>query len=774
VPFITSTLEELREKQRRREQNQSKSREDNSQTYRDYPSRELMLALREYAPGAEIVVDGKVYKSEGVTLNWHVPASEQQANETQALRWAWNCRNCGATGDSSRKLEACPSPLCGKSNDKFYCKQYLQPAGFAVRIGYKPDNDLSKNTYVPVQTPWLTVASEWLSFPVPSVGRYRYSAEGHIFHWNAGLHNHGFAVCLRCGKADSETEECPTSEGAPYPNVPASLHEHFRLRGGREASGESRCSGNDDTWAIKRYLWLGTAAHTDVFELQLLDVGDHHQPLNDKTAAYSLAVALRQALAEKLGVDEREIGCDAMHTATDNDNPVWSVVLYDTASGGAGYVASAASELDPLFKRAKEILDQNCCDKACHQCLLSFDTQHQIDNLDRREALKLLTPRFFNGLQLPADKRIFGDASRAELEPVRTAINRELQRSDIGEIRLYLGGEDDAWALPEWSLRGDILRWLSEGDYTVTLVLENIPQDGDLSNALASFIEFGCRVVQDTGIVATARLLAATGNSHHHTQWAVFDNEFRAPGEQWGRSKDGQHCVRHTKQQALPKLAGKALSASALRRDLGGGVHELKITTELDGQISGFGTRFWQAVMGAGMASKLTGNGMLKEIHYTDRYLKSPLTIKLFSQLVSALATKYSLVAPDTRLIVRSAEIEPKRITPEKIEHDWQQDQQRNKVAELLLQQYFPGQIDVDSRHRKQLPHARELRLVWQNGKEWILRFDQGMGYWIPNKKALFGFDQAVGKQAEQLADLELVVEARDARYPTILYCLCD
>ncbi len=37
------------------------------------PSRQLPVAIREYAPGANLVLDGRVYRSGGVTLSWHLP-----------------------------------------------------------------------------------------------------------------------------------------------------------------------------------------------------------------------------------------------------------------------------------------------------------------------------------------------------------------------------------------------------------------------------------------------------------------------------------------------------------------------------------------------------------------------------------------------------------------------------------------------------------------------------------------------------------------------------
>ena len=65
--------------------------ENNHYRRRELASRDLVTALREYAPGAEIVLDGLVYRSAGITLNWHIPASEADAHETQAIRFAWRC-----------------------------------------------------------------------------------------------------------------------------------------------------------------------------------------------------------------------------------------------------------------------------------------------------------------------------------------------------------------------------------------------------------------------------------------------------------------------------------------------------------------------------------------------------------------------------------------------------------------------------------------------------------------------------------------------------------
>ncbi|WP_257645709.1 hypothetical protein [Ottowia beijingensis] len=100
-PTDITTFETLnkdsREIQRQREHSET-GREDNRFQRRELPSRDTVTALREYAPGASVVIDGLVYQSAGITLNWHAPATLDQARELQNLRQAWRCGRCGASG----------------------------------------------------------------------------------------------------------------------------------------------------------------------------------------------------------------------------------------------------------------------------------------------------------------------------------------------------------------------------------------------------------------------------------------------------------------------------------------------------------------------------------------------------------------------------------------------------------------------------------------------------------------------------------------------------
>ena len=427
VPFINSTLDTLRHEGRA-----SKGREDNRSQRRGYPSRDLPMAIREYAPGSDIVIDGQVFTSEGVTLNWHVPAGDYtEAPELQSFKNAWRCRSCGSSGTRSTILHSCP--VCGAESDLLVIKPYLQPAGFAVNIYTEPHNDLSYRNYMPVHKPWITAGqTPWSPLPRPELGRYRFSHEGHIFHQSGGLMRHGYAICLRCGRSASETATGGT--------LPFELQDHYRLRGGKERNGQSLCPGNDQQWAIKRNQWLGVGVSTDVFELQLSDPVSG-VPLNNDVAAYSLATALRQALAEELGINDREISCASIPSRTPTNQLARSIVLYDTSTGGAGFVAAAASNLPKLLERAREILTcKKNCDTACHSCLLTYDTQHEVKRLNRHEAMAQISTQLLKGLSLPNELHFFGPESRLEFDELHFALYREMQRSDVDELRIYLGG----------------------------------------------------------------------------------------------------------------------------------------------------------------------------------------------------------------------------------------------------------------------------------------------------------------------------------------------
>ena len=279
--FLTTTRADLH-----RQEPEVRTRDESFGQRSGLPTRPASIAIRDYAPGADVVIDGRVHRSDGVTLNWRLPADADGVHEIQSIRSAWRCRRCGATGDRAGSQAICD--VCEVDNVETYV--FLEPAGFAVDFQSQPHNDVTTATYLPVNEPWVSCpTSHWVSLqPDPTRGRFRYTEDGHIFHGNDGPGRRGYAVCLSCGRAAPEFG----------PDNPLG-DSHPRLRGGRKRTGPSICEGSNQPWAIKRNTNLGCSSRTDVFELQIYD--------NPSPAAvYSLATALRGGVTQLLGVDERE------------------------------------------------------------------------------------------------------------------------------------------------------------------------------------------------------------------------------------------------------------------------------------------------------------------------------------------------------------------------------------------------------------------------------------------------------------------------------------
>ena len=419
ISFIPTTIDELKRRRAVRD-----GREEALGKRLGYPSRQMEMAIREYAPGAEIVMDGRVYKSAGVTLNWHLPPGVEGVSEVQALRHVWHCQHCGATGDAPSPPDRCPA--CEGS---IKATKYLEPAGFAVDIRYSPHNNVVSPSFVPVEPPWISCPTlEWISFADPRIGRFRYTGSGHLFHGSRGLSGHGYAVCLRCGRAASEIG--PASER----DVPDALqYGHPRLRGGKKRDGSSRCTGTG--FAIQRGLSLGGSRTTDVFELQLFG-------LHDRGAALSIGIALRRAFCGRLGIEEQEVGVCVRPGRALDETTLPSIFLYDEATGGNGYVAALRDHVAGVLRESIRVLDcGKKCDAACNGCLLTFDTQYDSAVLDRHGARAFLTDERLAGLALAEHRQLLGPDSQVPTRPLyRHLAEVAGERSDSGWVAIPTPG----------------------------------------------------------------------------------------------------------------------------------------------------------------------------------------------------------------------------------------------------------------------------------------------------------------------------------------------
>jgi DEAD/DEAH box helicase domain-containing protein len=252
---------------------------------RHFASRNLDQAMRDYAPGADVVIDGLVYRSAGVTLNWKRPTGEKE-RDIQSLGWVWRCSACSVAGIAHSPVEHCDA--CG--GHSLTQHEFLKPAGFAAEK-QPPHAEADIVAYIPLEPPLVVARGvPWIPLRVPELGQIRASRNGLVFHSSAGGEaRQGYNLCLHCGRAQAEG-----AAGLP----PFGDHQPLRYR---KADDDGRCPGASKPFAIKSNLLLGYEVQTNVVELRF-------NGLDDVSAAWAFGSALRAALTRELGVETNEIG----------------------------------------------------------------------------------------------------------------------------------------------------------------------------------------------------------------------------------------------------------------------------------------------------------------------------------------------------------------------------------------------------------------------------------------------------------------------------------
>jgi len=716
---------------------------DNLYSSRDYPSRDLSVAIRDYAPGSEVVIDGRVYQSGGVVLNWHSPANVENVSEIQSLKWAWRCKNCGASGTSHSQPEQCSS--CYSGSDKIVCHRFLQPSSFAIDIRNRPHNDISKLNHVPFIDPWVTVEDEeWQELSVNPSAIMRASHSGHVYYYSDGVSGKGYALCLECGRMQHMTG---TDGETPF-HV---LENHTRLRGGKgdlATESESFCGGNEREFSIKGPISLGHSTNTDVFELVLFN--EDGSCVNDKIIARSIAVLLRNSLAEKLGINPAEIGCTSK-PINYKDQEAQAIVLYDSAAGGAGFVIQAGNMVDELLNKAKKSVDRCDCDKACHKCLVDFSTQHSLDLLDRHKVSEFLDVGFFNRLKLPLNDRVFGESTRIELKSLSQAVINFCQNNSDNILRLHL---DSTYLgqMEEWPFMDDIYEWVRT--YNVEIVIDSnsmVTLTTEQKVSLSWFKNHSKIQLKQTDY---------SSDKFKYLAEVVTDTGSQA----WGQLNS-----------SLPYLVTGFTSSNNVEDvelDLSTSIEtqsNIQIKDELNGKINEFGQKFWTKLFidCNWLMDKLQSNKLIS-VGYCDRYLAAPLPVSISLSVISALLDFF----PEARATVVTEILKLKNIDISKISENWNSNEDREEVFKEYI--YQTGyDLEFLSTEKRNLPHARIMTLTFEDKTKVKLFLDQGFGYWninYHNPGNGYPFNEDYKSQAKVIKGSECLIKS--AMWPTVLFVI--
>lgn len=733
VQFVTETTPERLDRERERDGRGAAADRESRFTSRGFPSRSRDVAIFEYAPGRSIVVDGVVRESAGVTLNWKRPASAEGLREIQSLRVMRSCRACGSLSSIPSAAEAGRCPEC--ESGELALTPFLEPGGFAVDHRFRVHDDASNLGGAAPVNPWVSAPNApWRALPDPTVGRIRTSSDGLVFWFNPGPEGFGFAVCLHCGRAEAET----------LPEGGTALEDHRPLRG-QPLAAEGICTGAPALapFAVQRRLRLAHEIRTDVCEVQLYDCPS-------REAALTIALALREACADRLGVDPDEMGFAARPgIRAQGFARSWNAVVFDRASGGAGF--SGAIGIDPvgMLGAARNALDCSrpgrCADpsaaKACPRCVLGADSQHAAEDTDRATAFAILSATM-DRIDLPDQHKVFGEASQYEVAPLSIAVADVMSRSASATLAIGFDGHPVAWDIDQWPARAMVERLGARGrEVSIVVDADALRRSDPVTRREIVLWAAAARVtLRDRGPRSVDSLLALVDDLGGATRWGSSDPSASTIGATWGATSLAPIVRAHCEPvlEIQPAIDGRDLLSEGSREAI------FDLETELDGTAAGFGVRLKAEVMSRSteIARVLTGPAV--RLRYEDRYLFTPLMARLLAELVSAFADSATVVEVRT-LAERHS---PRKRPCVKVGDDWPNMTQRDEVLRHVIGRTTPH-LRLDT--VVAMGHRRRLDIVTAEGAA-TLFFDQGLGSWTAVADPAFDSNAPI---ADQIAATE-------------------
>lgn len=354
--------------------------------------RGMRQAVREYAPGAEIVAGKMLWKSVGIRRpRAQEPIVRSYGMCPECKTFAWPIDN------KSNEYEC---PVC-KQTFTLKSRLLVPSYGFEGRrlkrgIGLRrPRSSGYAQVYFSQHWPAEAPGSN-IGFSGGVVSA-RYATNGELCLINSAG-GKGFDVCSYCGAAATGRD---------------AIEHHYY------------CKKNAVDPHIVHYNALGASFTSDVLELSFLVNG---MGTEEDEAWESVMWAIVAAASRILEVPETELG----GTMYQGDVGVRSIMLYDNVPGGAGHTKQLSGEIKRLIETAYDVVASCSCgeETCCYGCIANYYNQGRQAKLSRGAAKRIL------GLLLGRDGSFYTDV-----------IGDDVTKSKDGavlaaEFTLDLSGED--------------------------------------------------------------------------------------------------------------------------------------------------------------------------------------------------------------------------------------------------------------------------------------------------------------------------------------------
>jgi superfamily II DNA/RNA helicase/ribosomal protein L37AE/L43A len=314
-------------------------------------SRDLSIAISEYAPDSEVIVDKKKLTSRYVLK----PKYDMDLSKY----YYYECEHCERinVGLVAENIQKCK--YCGEQHEETIRTYFVEPIfGFATDM---------KNKDSKTQKPKKTYS-----------GDYNYIGEGTNNNDEISFNNYVF---IESAKDDTLL----VMNTNPFFKCPYCGYTELdkKTMGNNKKKKHKNCNGFDCTSEILEKTALGHQFKTDVVKIKIAG-------LVERRKALSTMYALLEGISGAFDIERKDINA----ILNKNDDGWYEIIVFDNVPGGAGHVKRML-DLEGLklaFKMAYNKVNMNCCDEesSCYNCLRNYNNQKVHKDLKRRFAKEVL------------------------------------------------------------------------------------------------------------------------------------------------------------------------------------------------------------------------------------------------------------------------------------------------------------------------------------------------------------------------------------------------